>query len=482
MYVQNVLASDSVSSVNNVLNNSNRGDGASRNNKPSYDVDAAGKQITRDNKTWNGTGVLGKEAEVSYSFPEWQYNQYNVGRNTKLSAFTQQQQEQAELALQSWSDLANITFVKKGPTENTNITFGNYVGQGQAYAMMPYSYAPRDYRGHSTDGQAWFNINYSQPTTRDGLYANLHPELGNYGRLTITHEIGHTLGLNHPGNYNAGQGNPSYRDASYAEDTRQYSSMSYWAEANTGGDNKGYFAAAPLMDDIAAIQRLYGANMETRSGDTVYGFHSNSERDFFTINNSDQKAIFAVWDAGGNDTFDFSGYSQNQNINLNEASFSDVGGMKKNVSIAKGVTLENAIGGSGNDVIVGNAVENSIDGGGGNDTIYGGAGQDVLRGGAGADIFVYTKASDSTAAAFDKIMDFETGIDKIDFSFFNKTAGQPGFIHFSESFTGVAGEVVMSYDAQNNTSDILLNIDNDGVPDLKIQLVGHVDAAHDFIM
>lgn len=480
MSVNKVYSSASLNSVNSVLNNSSRGGDAGRNYKPSYDVDAAGKQITRDNKSWNGPGVLGKEADLTYSFPDWQYNQYNVGRNTKLSAFTLQQQEQAELALQSWSDLANITFTKNSPTEKSNITFGNYVGQGQAYAMMPYSYAPKDYRGHSTDGQSWFNINYSQASQRDGLYSNLHPELGNYGRLTITHEIGHTLGLNHPGNYNAGQGNPTYRNASYAEDTRQYSSMSYWNETNTGGDNKGHYASAPLMDDIAAIQRLYGANMETRTGDTVYGFNSNSDRDFFTIKSAEQKLVFSVWDAGGNDTFDFSGYRENQNINLNEASFSDVGGLKKNVSIAKGVTIENAIGGSGNDVIVGNDSGNFIDGGEGNDVIYGGAGQDILKGGKGLDIFVYKNASDSTLDSPDKIMDFETGIDKINLSFFN--AGKPGFIHFVDQFTGAAGEVVLSYDAQTNTSDILLNVNNDTVPDLKIQLVGQVDAVQDFIL
>lgn len=480
MSVNKVYSSASLNSVNSVLSNSSRGGDAGRNYKPSYDVDAAGKQITRDNKSWNGPGVLGKEADLTYSFPDWQYNQYNVGRNTKLSAFTLQQQEQAELALQSWSDLANITFTKNSPTEKSNITFGNYVGQGQAYAMMPYSYAPKDYRGHSTDGQSWFNINYSQASQRDGLYSNLHPELGNYGRLTITHEIGHTLGLNHPGNYNAGQGNPTYRNASYAEDTRQYSSMSYWNETNTGGDNKGHYASAPLMDDIAAIQRLYGANMETRTGDTVYGFNSNSDRDFFTIKSAEQKLVFSVWDAGGNDTFDFSGYRENQNINLNEASFSDVGGLKKNVSIAKGVTIENAIGGSGNDVIVGNDSGNFIDGGDGNDVIYGGAGQDIMKGGKGLDIFVYKNASDSTLDSPDKIMDFETGIDKINLSFFN--AGKPGFIHFVDKFTGAAGEVVLSYDAQTNTSDILLNVNNDTVPDLKIQLVGQVDAGQDFIL
>ena len=210
-----------------------------------------------------------------------------------------------------------------------------------------------------------------------------HPATEDYGRQTFTHEIGHALGLSHPGDYNAGEGNPTYRDATYAEDTRQFSLMSYWSETNTGGDNGGHYAAAPLLDDIAAIQHLYGANLSTRTGDTVYGFNSNTGRDFLSTTSNSQKLIFAVWDAGGNDTFDFSGYTANQRINLNEKSFSDVGGLKGNVSIAAGVTIENAIGGSGNDVIVGNAANNVLKGGAGNDVLFGGGGADELWGGSG---------------------------------------------------------------------------------------------------
>ncbi|WGM47794.1 hypothetical protein KOAAANKH_02679 [Brevundimonas sp. NIBR10] len=64
------------------------------------------------------------------------------------------------------------------------------------------------------------------------------------------------------------------------------------------------------------------------------------------------------------------------------------------------------IGGSGADTLYG------LDGG---DNLQGRGGADVLFGGAGADRFTYALASDSTASAYDTIVDFETGIDRIDY-------------------------------------------------------------------
>lgn len=53
------------------------------------------------------------------------------------------------------------------------------------------------------------------------------------------------------------------------------------------------------------------------------------------------------------------------------------------------VTIENAVGGSGNDTIIGNAVANKLVGGAGNDTLQGGGADDTLDGGAGIDTAFY---------------------------------------------------------------------------------------------
>lgn len=456
--------------VNDLLHYHQRGNGIQVNGKDSFSTEEAGLYITRTNQTWNGKGVFDTPVKLTFSFPDYQFNSANDGGDRGLSKFSAEQQQQAKLSLQSWSDVANITFTEMSGTQKANITFGNYsqdqYGQTdydtQAYAWLPGS--------GSVSGQSWYNINQSNIQ---------HPASEDYGRQTFTHEIGHALGLSHPGDYNAGQGNPSYRDASYAEDSRMFSLMSYWSESNTGGDNGGHYAAGLLLDDISAIQHLYGANMSTRTGDTVYGFNSNTDRDFFSTSSNAEKVIFSVWDAGGNDTFDFSGYSADQRINLNETSFSDVGGLKGNVSIAAGVTIENAIGGSGNDVLVGNQADNVLKGGAGNDVLFGGGGADELWGGAGNDTFVFSAVGDSTSDAPDWIRDFQKGIDKIDLSYFNKGGDA---IHFVDQFSGAAGEALLTYDAANNVSDLAVDFGGHSTPDFLVKIVGQADVATDFIV
>ena len=80
--------------------------------------------------------------------------------------------------------------------------------------------------------------------------------IDSYGYQTYIHEIGHALGLGHQGPYN---GSAIYStNATYADDTWQYSVMSYFAENNYSGSSYRY-VVTPQMADIYAVGPIYGA-------------------------------------------------------------------------------------------------------------------------------------------------------------------------------------------------------------------------------
>jgi serralysin len=201
-------------------------------------------------------------------------------------------------------------------------------------------------------------------------------EMGGYFHwpsYVTLHEILHSVGLSHPGDYDGAGFN--YDDhAQFQQDSRQYTVMSYWDVAETGSDHfigsTQYVAQTPLLYDILALQRLYGANMATRAGDTVYGFNSNTGSSPFNFA-FNAAPVIAIWDAGGRDTIDYSGYATASVINLNAGSFSSGGGLTNNVAIAFGAVIENGIGGKGNDRLTGNSAANLLDGRGGADRMTG---------------------------------------------------------------------------------------------------------------
>jgi methionine-rich copper-binding protein CopC len=230
--------------------------------------------------------------------------------------------------------------------------------------------------------------------------------IGSYGYATIVHELGHALGLNHMGNYN---GEGTWTPSSF-QDSRVLSIMSYfgpsggirsadvmWADW-TAASGSYYSSQTPMVNDVMAIQAIYGVSTTTRTEDTVYGFACNiggaaASIFDFTIN---LNPILTIFDSGGVDTLNVGGWRTQATISLEDGAYSSCNAMTNNIAIAYGCMIENAIGGGGDDSVTGNAMANRLEGGAGNDTLAGGLGNDLLIGGTGSDT-LYGGLGDDTA-------------------------------------------------------------------------------------
>ena len=217
-------------------------------------------------------------------------------------------------------------------------------------------------------------------------------EKGGIGFATILHEIMHGLGLAHP--HDSGGDSSIFPGVSSAgdygtDDQNQgvFTVMSY---------NSGYpevirlkyydigSPSTPMALDIAALQAIYGTRNKSGS-DNVYRLKGKD---------ADGASWKSIWDTGGKDTISAEGVKRSVKINLNAADLEghDAGGspsytkgVQGGYTIANSVVIENAIGGDGKDVIIGNEVANNLKGERGNDKIYGGAGRDYIKGGRGND-------------------------------------------------------------------------------------------------
>jgi serralysin len=342
--------------------------------KPVWDLSTITAHLNRSMGTWLPGST------VQFTFPSSVPNEsVNDQRYATFEPVSAEQAQAARSLFAHVSELVNLKFAEvpyAGHTTNM-ISFGrhaNGVSMGMSRREGTFEGKPL-----IVDGDVWL-----QPLSTLGPHFATPDALDPGGNQywLLAHELGHVLGLSHPGDYRNSP-NTYYTSAEYAQDSHQYTVMSYFWPSATGAVWGSNAATGYMVHDIATLQRMYGANMATRAGDTVYGFNSNAGGIYdFAVS---PERILAIWDGGGDDTLDLSGFASPSLIDINEGGFSDVDGFRKNISIAYGVTIENAVGGAGSDQLIGNGAGNRLIGGGGDDRIDGAGGADLLFGNAGAD-------------------------------------------------------------------------------------------------
>jgi len=403
---------------------------------PSYTGDAtslvplSGTQLTDsliNGSKW-GTGAAGSGAALTYAFPTTvtafdttagvpgnygETDPLELGLSAYLagfSAFSTDQQQATRTILQAFANVANLSFteITADSVNAGTLRFANSAPPGLGETTYGASWFAQDFAGA---GDTWMNSAFSFPE-------GWAPGTQNF--LTLLHETGHAIGLKHPhdpgtaSNFGISTpvvlpftGTDTLTEASTQTMVMAYNDIPGIGDLDGLSLQSDFAPTTPMRADIAALQYLYGANVSYNAGDTVYTFREDSRYNE------------TLWDAGGNDTIVATG-TRDAFINLQSGSWSKLGTpitfstRNADLSVAAvqsqftdpftvyiydTVTIENAVGGAGNDTLTGNAQANQLQGLSGNDTINGGTGNDTLNGGTGNDTLDGGDGQD--VAAFD---------------------------------------------------------------------------------
>jgi serralysin len=412
------------------------------------------------------SGVKWASTQISFSFTS-SINDYESGyadraaHGLNFQSLNATQRAVARAWIGTGGEFYNISLLS--PVELTGANDRNATIR-MAMSDVPgtaFAYYPND--SFVEGGDVWFNtLGYNDPV------------IGNYAYHTFGHELGHALGLKH------GQELGGVRNVAMNadRDSMEFSIMTYRSYVGHDLDALPYYtneawgyAQSLMMYDIRAIQEMYGAWFGYNGGNTTYTFSSTTGEMF--INGVGQgtpgaNRIFrTIWDGNGIDTYDFSNYTTNLAIDLTPGSWTDldVGGNNQRAMLNAGYggvvayarahvfnalqyngdlrsLIENANGGSGNDTMTGNVVNNVLNGNDGNDTINGGVGADITIGANGNDRII-----DDDYVTFD-IHDGGDGVDTIDYS---NVAFASGFvtINLATGLTSVSGgntETILNFE------------------------------------
>ncbi|MEJ7595030.1 MAG: M10 family metallopeptidase C-terminal domain-containing protein, partial [Planctomycetaceae bacterium] len=162
-------------------------------------------------------------------------------------------------------------------------------------------------------------------------------------------------------------------------------------------------------DDSLGGNTLANAFFGGRGSDTLIGDAGDDSYIFGTAASAEADIII---ESTGIDTLNFSALSTAVTLDLGTTTAQPVHS-NRTLTLLTPTSMENVLGGSGNDRLTGNSLNNSLSGQAGFDILKGGLGHDVLIGGLGHDSYVFEAAA---SAEFDSVSEFSGGgIDTLDF-------------------------------------------------------------------
>ena len=280
---------------------------------------------------------------------------------------------------------------------------------------------------------------------------------GSVGFYYLLHEIGHALGIDHPGDNDV---NKVFPEDNKFDTIMSNQSLGRLEAIGSYGGASFTFPVSPMPYDIAALQSKLGKSMATSADGTA---HIITYEAPFGVEGQGKTRVFTIFDAGGvNDYIDASSMTRGSMIQLEAGAYSSIGSAQvgfRNIAIAFGTVIENAKGGGADDVIVGNDVNNILEGNAGFDTLDGGTAigktwddgvQDTLVGGVGTDRYIVHQSATNGKGVADRIIDsgwnFLVVADKtgtpsytLNNSMLFKFEGDPGQLVWANADRGLPG-------------------------------------------
>jgi serralysin len=316
-------------------------------------------------------------------------------------------------ALLTWGNVAGLEFIEVADSGSGAGTLRlGYTSMGMAGGALAYAYAPDT--ASARGGDVWLNS-----ALQESLFTSF--PAGGMSRFVLLHELGHALGLKHPGAsslYNSTTLD-GLTDSLFNTVMSQYA----WPGMVLTPSNIDRLPSTPMALDIDAMQRLYGVT-SAHADDDVYQFDSEG------------KYLLTLFDTGGRDRIAVTG-TRDTKLDLRPDHWSHIGlpvlingdlmQSTDTVRIYGSTVIEDATGGGGNDDLIGNDSGNRLMGNAGSDTLSGGLGDDTLTGGDGADTFVLAWLGTDTITDFSPL-----GGDRLDLG--QLLANMPGLLPASNPF------------------------------------------------